>query len=54
MSENNVVVYSTTTCPWCVKVKDYLNSKDISFTEYNVQKDTEKAMEMIEIGRAHV
>ncbi|MDD2446867.1 MAG: glutaredoxin domain-containing protein [Tissierellia bacterium] len=48
MSENNVVVYSTTTCPWCVKVKDYLNSKDISFTEYNVQKDTEKAMEMIE------
>lgn len=45
---NNVIVYSTSTCPWCTKVKEYLNSNDIEFTEYNVQTDREKAMEMVE------
>ncbi|NLL81959.1 MAG: NrdH-redoxin [Tissierellia bacterium] len=48
MADNNVIVYSTNTCPWCVKVKDYLTSNNISFTEYNVQQDTERAIEMIE------
>jgi glutaredoxin-like YruB-family protein len=48
MFVNNVIVYSTSTCPWCTKVKEYLNSNDIEFTEYNVQTDREKAMEMVE------
>ena len=48
MDNKNVIVYSTTTWPWCVKVKDYLKSKNIPYTEYNVQQDTDKAMEMIE------
>lgn len=45
---NNVIVYSTNTWPWCVKVKDYLKENDIEFIEYNVQTDREKAMEMVE------
>ena len=45
---NNVIVYSTSTWPWCTKVKDYLKSKNIEFTEYNVQTDREKAMEMVD------
>lgn len=43
-----VKVYSTSTCPWCDKVKEYLNSKGISYVNYNVQEDLEKAKEMIE------
>lgn len=44
----NVTVYSTPTCPWCDKVKDYLKDKNIDFTEHDVSKDYSRAMEMIE------
>ena len=43
----DVVIYSTPTCPWCTKVKDYLESKDIDFTDYDVTQDREKAVEMV-------
>jgi glutaredoxin-like YruB-family protein len=42
-----VKVYSTTTCPWCIRVKDYLKEKNIPFEEVNVQEDREAAEEMI-------
>ena len=44
----NVLIYSTTTWPWCTKVKSYLDSKNIAYTDYNVSSDSEKAMEMIQ------
>lgn len=43
----NVIIYSTSTWPWCTKVKDYLNSKDVEFEAYDVAKDREKASEMV-------
>jgi len=43
----DVVIYSTPTCPWCTKVKDYLESKNIDFTDYDVTQDREKAVEMV-------
>ena len=30
-------VYTTNTCPWCDKAKNYLKSKGIAFEELNVQ-----------------
>lgn len=42
-----VIIYSTATWPWCTKVKDYLKSKNVSYEDYNVNKDREKAMEMV-------
>ncbi len=42
-----VLVYSTQSCPWCTKVKDYLNEKNVTFTEYNVGADYDKAVEMV-------
>ena len=42
-----VIVYSTNTCPWCTKVKDYLDEKNVSYTEHNVGADYDKAMEMV-------
>lgn len=43
----NITVYSTNTCPWCVKVKDYLKGNDVSFKEVNVAEDRVGAMEMV-------
>ncbi|MBN1043940.1 MULTISPECIES: glutaredoxin family protein [Clostridium] len=34
-----VKVYTTDSCPWCVKVKNYLKSKSVDFEELNVQED---------------
>jgi glutaredoxin 3 len=42
-----VKVYSTPTCPWCVKVKDYLKSKDVEFDNIDVSSDREAAMAMV-------
>lgn len=44
----SVKIYTTNTCPWCVKTKEYLASKGISYDEINVSKDKEAAKEMIE------
>jgi len=44
----NVIIYSTPTCPWCTKVKDYLSSKNVAFEDYDVSKNQEKAVEMVQ------
>ena len=38
---HNVIVYSTPTCPWCVRVKEYFEEKKIKYTHYDVSKDQE-------------
>lgn len=48
MANKVVVVYSTPTCPWCKKAKDYLTQKGIAYTNYDVAADRDKAKEMIE------
>jgi len=48
MADKNVTIYSTPTCPYCKRAKDYLTQKGIPFTDYNVAEDKEKAKEMIQ------
>jgi len=48
MVDKEVAVYSTPTCPWCKKTKEYLTQKGITYQDYNVAEDKEKAKEMIE------
>lgn len=43
-----VKIYSTPSCHFCHLVKDYLNEKDVAFTDYNVAEDAEKRQEMME------
>lgn len=43
-----VTVYSTPTCPWCTKVKDYLDKNNVEYEAFDVSKDREKAKEMVE------
>lgn len=42
-----IKVYTTNSCPWCVKAKNYLKSKNISFEELNVADDMLAREEMI-------
>ncbi|KHO53635.1 MAG: Glutaredoxin-like protein, YruB-family [archaeon GW2011_AR11] len=41
-------VYSTTTCPWCVKVKDFLKEHGVKYTEVNISTDEKAREEMFE------
>lgn len=45
-----VKIYTTPTCPYCMKAKDYLTKKGIKYTEYNVAQDREALREMIKIS----
>jgi glutaredoxin 3 len=42
-----VKVFSTKTCPWCTKVKEYLDEKGVAFEEVDVAADRAAAMEMV-------
>jgi glutaredoxin-like YruB-family protein len=42
-----VKVYSTPTCPWCHKVKAYLNSKKVDYEDLNVAVNTKAREEMV-------
>ncbi|GAA0083839.1 glutaredoxin family protein [Clostridium sp. CTA-7] len=44
---NNIRVYTTNTCPWCTKVKNYLTINNISYEEVNVGLNRAAAMEMV-------
>ena len=45
--QKKVIIYSTQSWPWCHRAKEYLSKKGITFTEYDVGKDRDKAKEMI-------
>lgn len=42
-----VKVYSTNSCPWCVKAKQYLKSKNVEFEDLNVQTDMAAREDML-------
>ena len=43
----NVKVYSTQSCPWCFRVKDYLKQKKVTFEDIDVSVNRKAAQEMI-------
>ena len=42
-----IELYTTPSCAYCKKVKDYLRKNKIGFREYNVASDLRKADEMV-------
>ena len=48
MKQHKVKVYSTSTCPWCHKAKEFLKAKGIKFEDINVGTDQKAANEMVE------
>jgi glutaredoxin-like YruB-family protein len=42
-----VKIYTTPTCSWCKKTKEFLKSKKIKYTELDVSEDETAAQEMV-------
>lgn len=42
-----VTIYSTPSCGYCVKAKEYFRNKGIRFTDHNVAQNMQKADEMV-------
>lgn len=45
-----VMIYSTTTCPYCKLEKEYLDSKGIKYTNIFVDQDSKAAEGMVKIS----
>jgi glutaredoxin-like YruB-family protein len=41
-----ITLYGTSSCPWCHKTRDFLQSKKIKFIDVNVGEDQKAAKEM--------
>ena len=46
-SRMTIVIYSTTTCPYCKMLKDYLKEKNLTYTEKLVDTDETAKNEMV-------
>lgn len=45
-TQPRIIVFTTTHCPWCKRVKEYLKDKGFRFREVNVERDPEGAREL--------
>ena len=45
---NTIKVYSTPTCPYCIKVKQYLKENSMDFEDIDVSSNPDKAQEMVD------
>ena len=43
----NVIIYTTKTCPYCIKAKRLLESKDIAYQENSIEESRELAEEAV-------
>ena len=44
---SKILVYSTPTCPHCIRLKQFLAENKVDFVNYDVSVDREKANEVI-------
>ena len=47
MKTMNIRLYSTSTCPWCQRLKEFLKEKKVKYTDIDVSADRKAAQEMI-------
>jgi glutaredoxin 3 len=47
-TNQKVIVYSTESCPWCHKAKDFLKEEGIPYEDINVAEDQKAREDMIE------
>lgn len=43
----SVIVYSTPTCPYCHKAKEFLVEQGVAFDDFDVSSNLEKQQEML-------
>jgi len=47
---HSITVYSTPTCPYCVRLKNYLNQRGLAFTNVDASVDKEGLDKMVSIS----
>jgi glutaredoxin-like YruB-family protein len=43
----NITVYTTPTCPWCARAKEFLSKRGVAFQERDVSTDRQAAEEVV-------
>ena len=43
-----ITIYSTTTCPYCVRLKSWLDEKNLKYTDYLVDRNPYAAQIMVQ------
>lgn len=44
---NNIEIYTSATCPYCMKAKKLLSMLNLEYTEYNIDSDFEELQKII-------
>lgn len=44
----NVLIYSTPTCPYCIRAKQFLTDNNVAFENFDVSIDQARADEMVQ------
>ncbi len=44
-----VVIYTTPTCGFCKRTKEYFKEHNVEYSEHDVSSDSEKAQEMVDM-----
>lgn len=42
-----IKVYSTPSCPWCIRVKEFLKENSVQFEDIDVSRNVNAAREMV-------
>ncbi len=45
--KQDVKIFTTPTCPWCMRTKEFFKSNNIKYKEINVVEDQKAAEEMV-------
>lgn len=49
MSIKKVILFSTSSCPWCSRAKNYLHQRDIKVKEIRVDRDPDAAKDVVKM-----
>ncbi len=49
-AQTKVVVYGTATCPYCLKTREFLQAKNITFVDHDVHKSDRAQKELAQLG----
>jgi len=45
-SQPRIIIFTSSSCPWCDRVKQYLREKKFRFRDVNVERDCEATREL--------
>jgi len=51
---SNVVIYTSSTCPYCTMTKEYLDKKGVTYEEKNISTDMSAREESMNLGHMGV